>query len=34
LQFFDVEFRGADREVVLIPNATFPGTQVAMPPRP
>jgi hypothetical protein len=34
LDFFDVEFRGADREVVLIPNRSFPGTQVAMPPRP
>jgi hypothetical protein len=34
LEFFDVEFRGADHEVVLIPNAAFPGTQVAMPPRP
>lgn len=34
LEFFDAEFRGADREVVLIPNAAFPGTQVAMPPRP
>jgi hypothetical protein len=33
LEFFDVEFRGADHEVVLIPNAAFPGTQ-AMPPRP
>jgi hypothetical protein len=34
LEFFDVEFRGADHEVVLISNAAFPGTQVAMPPRP
>ena len=34
LEFFDVEFRGADREVVLIPNRSFPGTQVAMPARP
>jgi hypothetical protein len=34
LEFFDVEFRGADREVVLIPNRAFPGTQVPMPPRP
>jgi hypothetical protein len=34
LQFFDVEFRGADRAVVLIPNASFPGTQVVMPARP
>jgi hypothetical protein len=34
LEFFDAEFRGADHEVDLIPNAAFPGTQVAMPPRP
>jgi hypothetical protein len=34
LEFFDVEFRGADREVVLIANRSFPGTQVPMPPRP
>ncbi len=34
LEFFDVDFRGADREVVLIPNRCFPGTQVPMPPRP
>jgi hypothetical protein len=34
LQFFDAEFRGADHEVVLLPNASFPGTQVAMPARP
>jgi hypothetical protein len=34
LEFFDAEFRGADHEVVLIPNASFPGNQVAMPPRP
>jgi hypothetical protein len=34
LQFFDVELRGADREVILIPNRSFPGTQVPMPPRP
>jgi hypothetical protein len=25
LQFFDAEFRGADRQVVLTPNPTFPG---------
>jgi hypothetical protein len=25
LQFFDVEFRGADRAVVLTPNRSFPG---------
>lgn len=25
LQFFDADFRGADREVILTPNATFPG---------
>jgi hypothetical protein len=30
LQFFDVEFRGAGHEVILIPNSSFPGTQVAM----
>jgi hypothetical protein len=34
LEFFDADFRGAKREVILIPNAAFPGTQVAMPPRP
>ena len=34
LEFFDAEFRGADHEVVLIPNAAFPGAAVAMPPRP
>jgi hypothetical protein len=34
LQFFDADFRYVDREVVLIPKRTFPGTQVAMPPRP
>jgi Retroviral aspartyl protease len=34
LEFFDADFRGADREVVLIPNAKLPGTQVAMPTRP
>jgi hypothetical protein len=34
LQFFDAEFRGADRAVVLIPNASFPGTQVGIPGRP
>jgi hypothetical protein len=34
LEFFDADFRGADHEVVLIPNAAFPGSQVAMPPRP
>jgi hypothetical protein len=34
LEFFDAEFRGADHEVVLIPNRSFPGTQVLMPPRP
>ncbi len=31
LQFFDTEFRGATHEVVLIPNSSFPGTQVVMP---
>lgn len=25
LQFFDAEFRGADQEVVLTPNSSFPG---------
>lgn len=30
LQFFDADFRGADHEVILIPNSSFPGTQVAM----
>jgi hypothetical protein len=25
LQFFDAEFRGADKEVILTPNRTFPG---------
>jgi hypothetical protein len=34
LQFFDVEFRGADRAAIVIPNASFPGTQVVMPGRP
>jgi hypothetical protein len=34
LEFFDADFRGADHQVVLIPNAKFPGTQVAMPARP
>ncbi len=34
LEFFDAEFRGAAHEVILIPNASFPGTQVAMPARP
>ena len=28
LQFFDVEFRGADREVILTPNRSFPGSGV------
>jgi hypothetical protein len=27
-QFFDAEFRGADREVVLTPNSSFPDTRV------
>jgi hypothetical protein len=26
LQFFDTEFRGADRAVILTPNRSFPGT--------
>ncbi len=34
LEFFDADFRGATREVILIPNRSFPGTRVAMPPRP
>jgi hypothetical protein len=34
MEFFDVAFRGADREVILIPNAAFPATPLAMPPRP
>jgi len=28
----DVEFRGADVAVILIPNRLFAGAQVAMPP--
>jgi hypothetical protein len=28
LQFFDAEFRGADQEVVLTPNSSFPGQRV------
>ena len=27
LQFFDAEFRGADLEVLLIPNRSFPGVR-------
>jgi hypothetical protein len=34
LEYFDAEFRGADHEVVLIPNASFPGIHVAMAARP
>jgi hypothetical protein len=34
LEFIDADFRGADREVVLIPSRSFPGTQVPMPLRP
>jgi hypothetical protein len=34
LQFFDAEFRGDGHEVILIPNASFPGTQIRMPARP
>ncbi len=26
LQFLDAEFRGADQEVILLPNISFPGT--------
>ncbi len=28
LQFFDAEFRGADREVILKPNPSFPGQRI------
>jgi hypothetical protein len=28
LQYFDVEFRGMDREVVLTPNRSFPGIRL------
>lgn len=28
LQFFDVEFRGADHEVILLPNRTFSGRRI------
>ncbi len=28
LQFFDAHFRGADREVTLLPNASFPGRRI------
>ena len=31
LQFFDVEFLGSAREVVLVPNASFPGGRVGKP---
>jgi hypothetical protein len=34
LQFFDVEFRGAAHEMILIPNASFSGTQLGMSGRP
>lgn len=27
LQYFDAEFRGSDREVILTPNASFPGVR-------
>lgn len=27
LQYFDADFRGADREVILTPNPSFPGTR-------
>jgi hypothetical protein len=30
LQFFDADFRGARHQVILFPNSTFPGTQIAM----
>jgi hypothetical protein len=32
LQFFNAEFRGADQEVILVPNASFPGTQFRITP--
>jgi hypothetical protein len=28
LQYFDAEFRGADREVILTPNRSFPGARI------
>ncbi len=28
LQFFDADFRGADREVILTPNWSFPGQRI------
>jgi hypothetical protein len=28
LQYFDAEFRGADWEVILTPNGSFPGTRI------
>jgi hypothetical protein len=28
LQYFDAEFRGADREAILIPNRSFPGVRM------
>jgi len=28
LQFFDASFRGADREVILLPNASFSGRRI------
>ena len=28
LQYFDAEFRGVDREVVLTPNRSFPGVRI------
>jgi hypothetical protein len=28
LQYFDAEFRGADREVILAPNGSFAGTRI------
>ena len=29
LEFFDADFRGAAHEVILFPNSSFPGTQIA-----
>jgi hypothetical protein len=34
LEFSDAEFRGAKHDVILLPNASFSGTQVPMTARP
>ncbi len=34
LEHFDIEFRGADRVAVVMPNAAFPGSRLALTPRP